>query len=159
MTPDQRSALMARIRGKNTGPELAVRRLAHAWGFRFRLHRRDLPGKPDLVFPRLRKAVLVHGCFWHRHDDPACRNAVAPKTRAQWWETKLSANVARDARHLKSLEDLGWEVLTLWECEIRSGAFETRLAAFLGARPDQLRRSRRPDAAARRLARRSVSAR
>ncbi len=140
MTPEQRSALMSRIRGKDTVPELAVRRLAHAWGFRFRLHRRDLPGRPDLVFPRLRKAVLVHGCFWHQHSDPSCRNAVLPKTRAEWWHAKLSANVVRDSRNLKALEALDWEVLVLWECEIRSGAFTPKLASFLNHRSGDLRR-------------------
>lgn len=132
MTPEQRSSLMSRIRGKDTAPELAVRRLVHGWGFRFRLHRRDLPGTPDLVFPRLRKVVLVHGCYWHHHPDPACRNAVVPKTRREWWQTKLSANAARDARNLDALAVLGWEVLVVWECEVRSGAFKRKLAQFLG---------------------------
>ena len=133
ITPERRSALMARIRGRNTAPELAVRRLAHALGCRFRLHRRDLPGTPDLVFPRLKKAVLVHGCFWHGHPDPGCRNAVLPKTRQEWWRIKLLANAARDARNLDRLSAMGWQVLVLWECEIRSGIFESRLAGFLGA--------------------------
>jgi DNA mismatch endonuclease, patch repair protein len=133
MTTPERSRLMSRIRGKNTGPELSVRRLAHAWGFRFRLHRRELPGCPDLVFPRFRKAILVHGCFWHHHDDPACRNAVLPKTRPEWWRAKLLANVERDARNLRDLQSLGWDVLVLWECEIRSHRFMPKLASFLGA--------------------------
>lgn len=126
---------MSRIRGKNTGPELVVRRVAHSWGFRFRVHRRELPGRPDLVFPRLRKAVLVHGCFWHHHDDGACRNAVLPKTRAKWWRDKLLANRERDARNLLELLRLGWDVLVLWECEIRSRRFMPKLASFLGATP------------------------
>lgn len=133
MTTPERSRLMSRIRGKNTGPELSVRRVAHSWGFRFRLHRRELPGCPDLAFPRLRKAILVHGCFWHHHDDPACRNAVLPKTRAEWWRAKLLANVERDARNLRDLQSLGWDVLVLWECEIRSRRFMPKLASFLGA--------------------------
>lgn len=133
MSPVQRSSLMSRIRGKDTGPEIAVRRLAHSLGFRFRLHRRDLPGSPDLVFPRLGKVVLVHGCFWHRHQDPACRNAVLPKTRPEWWLAKLSANVARDARNMERLSAEGWEVLVLWECEVRCSAFTAKLADFLGA--------------------------
>jgi DNA mismatch endonuclease (patch repair protein) len=137
MSPQRRSSLMSRIRGKNTSPEIAVRRLAHSLGFRFRLHRRDLPGTPDLVFPRLRRAVLVHGCFWHHHQDPKCRNAVLPKTREEWWRAKLWANVARDARNLERLLAEGWTVLVLWECEVRSGAFEAKLAAFLEA-SDQL---------------------
>lgn len=133
MTPDQRSALMSRIRAKDTRPELAVRRLAHKLGFRFRLHRRDLPGTPDLVFSRMKKAILVHGCFWHHHQDPSCRNAVLPKTRQDWWRAKLLANVARDARSMEQLLSEGWTVLVLWECEIRSGAFEAKLVTFLSA--------------------------
>jgi DNA mismatch endonuclease (patch repair protein) len=133
MSPDQRSALMSRIRGRDTGPEVTVRRLAHHLGYRFRLHRRDLPGTPDLVFPRQKKVVLVHGCFWHHHRDPECRNAVLPKTRQEWWRTKLSANVARDDRNMERLLEEGWEVLVVWECEVRSGTFESKLAEFLGA--------------------------
>jgi DNA mismatch endonuclease (patch repair protein) len=113
MTTPERSRLMSRIRGKNTGPELSVRRLAHSWGFRFRLHRRELPGYPDLVFPRLR--------------------AVLPKTRAEWCRAKLLANVERDARNLQELQSLGWDVLGLWECEIRSHRFMPKLPSFLGA--------------------------
>jgi DNA mismatch endonuclease (patch repair protein) len=134
LTAKRRSAMMARIRGKDTGPELAVRRLAHALGYRFRLHRRDLPGTPDLVFPRLKKTVLVHGCFWHHHPDPTCRNAVMPKTRTEWWRAKLSANTARDARNAVSLRIEGWDVLVIWECEVRSGAFVRKLSDFLGGR-------------------------
>ena len=138
MSPAQRSSLMSRIRGKNTSPEIAVRRFAHSLGFRFRLHQRDLPGTPDLVFPRLGKAILVNGCFWHHHQDLRCRNAVLPKTRQDWWRVKLLANVARDERNLKALGELGWKVLILWECEIRSGAFEAVLASFLATRPDRV---------------------
>lgn len=139
MTPEQRSALMKRIGCKDTAPELAVRRLAHAWGFRFRLHRRDLPGRPDLVFPRQRKVVFVHGCFWHHHDDPACRNAVIPKTRTEWWLEKLRGNAARDTRNMRALEDLGWVALVVWECEVRSGAFVERLRSFLDTAQDDVR--------------------
>jgi DNA mismatch endonuclease (patch repair protein) len=132
---EQRSSLMSRVRGKNTRPEIAVRRLAHRLGFRFRLHRRDLPGTPDLVFPRLRKAVLVHGCFWHHHSHPECRNAVIPKTRRDWWQAKLSANAVRDASNLERLRAAGWEVLVTWECEVRSGSFAQRVAEFLTIKP------------------------
>lgn len=135
MTPEQRSSLMARIRGKDTKPELVVRRLAHSWGFRFRLHRRDLPGSPDLVFPRLRRAVLVHGCFWHHHRDPECRNAVLPKTRREWWAAKLATNIARDLRNLEELGALGWDILVIWECEVRDGHHEAKLRRFLRAEP------------------------
>lgn len=160
MSPERRSWLMSRIKGKDTLPEIAVRRLAHCLGFRFRLHRRDLPGTPDLVFPRLGKAILVHGCFWHHHQDPRCRNAVLPKTRQEWWRAKLSANVDRDARNRKALEELGWEVLTLWECDIRSGAFAAVLAAFLATKRDGVRPRRRPHGRERmRPSRRSARAR
>lgn len=105
---------MAAIRGRDTKPELRLRRLLHASGYRFRLQRRDLPGRPDIVFPGRRKAIFVHGCFWHQH---GCRNSVLPKARAEWWAEKLERNVARDAAAVAGLEALGWQVLTVWECE------------------------------------------
>ena len=122
---------MGRIRGKNTGPELAVRRLAHRMGYRFRLHRRELPGRPDIVFASYRKVVLVHGCFWHRH--PGCRFAYVPKSNAEFWHEKFDSNVERDARTLGQLTDLGWRSLVVWECETddRSG-LAGRLSEFLG---------------------------
>ena len=110
-----RSALMRRVRGRNTTPERVVRRTAHALGYRFRLHRRDLPGTPDLTFPRLRKAVFVHGCFWHRH--AGCSRTTSPKTRASYWRDKFEQNVERDRRNAAALQALGWEVLVVWECE------------------------------------------
>ena len=119
---------LAAVGGKNTAPELKVRRLLHGLGFRYRLHRRDLPGTPDIVLSGRRRIVEVRGCFWHRHPDPACRNAVLPKTRREWWAEKLARNVARDERNLMALRDLGWSVLVLWECET---ADETALAARL----------------------------
>jgi DNA mismatch endonuclease (patch repair protein) len=108
---------MARIRGKDTKPELAVRRIAHGLGFRFRVHRRDLPGSPDLVFPRLRKVVFVHGCYWHRH--AGCRYAYSPKSNIPFWHAKFDANVARDRLAVVELKKLGWEVLIVWECETK----------------------------------------
>lgn len=125
---------MSAVRGKHTKPELLVRSLLHRMGYRYRLHGRDLPGRPDIVFPTRRKAIEVRGCFWHRHPDPACRNAVMPATRREWWQAKLDANVARDARNLAALEDAGWAVLVLWECEVRrdQGDLSRRLRAFLG---------------------------
>ena len=110
-----RSALMGRVRGKNTKPELIVRREAHALGYRFRLHRSDLPGTPDLVFPRLQKVVFVHGCFWHRHE--GCSRTTTPTTRAAYWREKFEQNVQRDRRNVAMLETLGWKVLVIWECE------------------------------------------
>lgn len=123
---------MSRVRSKNTGPELAVRRLVHALGYRFRLHRRDLPGTPDLVFPGRRKVIFVHGCFWHRHPDPDCKLARMPKSRQEFWGPKLEANRARDLRHEAALTDTGWGVMTIWECELRDAAsLENRIRTFL----------------------------
>lgn len=113
----QRSELMSRIRSKNTGPELAVRQMLHAMGLRFRLHRRDLAGKPDIVLPRHKLAIFVHGCFWHQHAN--CRLASKPKTRTEYWEPKLSGNVRRDEEARVSLASLGWGVEVIWECVIR----------------------------------------
>lgn len=113
-----RSALMARVRGKNTRPEMIVRRTLHAMGERFRLHRADLPGRPDIVLPRHRLAIFVHGCFWHRH--PGCRLSSTPKTRVVFWEDKFATNVARDARNAEALHTMGWRVATVWECETRN---------------------------------------
>lgn len=125
-----RSRLMGRIRGKDTGPEMAVRRVAHRLGLRFRLHRRDLPGSPDLVFPRSQKVVFVHGCFWHRHPD--CRFAYEPKSNLPFWTKKFAANVTRDEQALADLKNLGWEALVIWECEAKDAELvASRLSAFL----------------------------
>lgn len=115
ITVERRSALMSRIRGKDTTPELIVRRLAHAIGYRFRLHVHYLPGAPDLVFPGRRKIVFVHGCFWHQH--PGCRFAYKPKSNLRFWQKKFAANVERDTRILRELWDRGWSPLVIWECE------------------------------------------
>lgn len=132
-----RSALMSRIHGKNTKPELVVRRLAHALGYRFRLHRRDLPGSPDLVFPGRKKVVFVHGCFWHRH--PGCRRATTPKTRMEFWLAKFARNVERDVRKEMELIAAGWEVLVIWECETRDpDVLAATLRAFLEPSPIQI---------------------
>ena len=113
----RRSEMMAGIKGRDTKPELVVRRIAHRLGLRFRLHRKDLPGRPDLVFPRHRLAVFVHGCFWHRHEE--CRYSYTPKSRVAFWMKKFAQNVARDRRDQEALQDLGWQVLVIWECETR----------------------------------------
>jgi DNA mismatch endonuclease (patch repair protein) len=126
-----RRALMARVRATGSKPEVAVRRAAHALGYRFRLHQRDLPGTPDLVFPRHRKAIFVHGCFWHRH--PGCSRTTSPKTRAAYWEEKFQANIARDVARLAELRELGWDVLVVWECDtFDQAALSERLRSFLG---------------------------
>jgi DNA mismatch endonuclease (patch repair protein) len=135
---DFRSSLMARVRAKDTKPELVVRRLAHGLGYRFRLHRRDLPGSPDLVFPSRNKVVFAHGCFWHRH--PACHKASTPKTRRDFWQTKFNQNVDRDIRKEIQLMAAGWEVLVIWECETRETERLTQtISNFLGA-PGKLHR-------------------
>jgi DNA mismatch endonuclease (patch repair protein) len=107
--------LMAKIKGKNTKPEMIVRSICHRLGFRFRLHRADLPGKPDLVFPKHRLCILVHGCFWHQH--PGCRYASLPKSRREFWGPKLCKNVLRDEKNTAELKALGWRVGVIWECE------------------------------------------
>lgn len=140
LTPEARSRLMARIRGKNTRPELAVRSLAHRLGYRFRLHRRDLPGTPDLVFPGRRKVVFVHGCFWHRHS--GCKRAAMPTDRQTYWQAKFDGNVERDIRKEIQLMAAGWEVLVIWECEIRNVEdVAPRLREFLGPTGSELRSS------------------
>ena len=112
-----RSRNMAAIRGKDTAPELAIRRILHAMGLRFRLHRKDLPGRPDIVLPKHRTVVFVHGCFWHRHKD--CRHTTTPQTRQEFWQTKFASNVERDRRNRTDLQQLGWRVIVVWECELR----------------------------------------
>ncbi|MCX8476765.1 MAG: DNA mismatch endonuclease Vsr [Sphingomonas sp.] len=127
---EARSDHMRRIRKVDTKPEIVVRQVAHALGYRFRLHRRDLPGTPDLVFPRHRKVVQVHGCFWHQHE--GCRLKRQPKTRPDYWLPKLARNMARDVETCDRLAALGWETLVIWECETRDreGVAE-RLTRFL----------------------------
>lgn len=125
---------MARIRKVDTKPEMIVRRLAHALGYRFRLHRRDLPGTPDLVFPARRKIIQVHGCFWHRHDCPDGRKL--PRSKPEYWRPKLERNAKRDAVDAARLRELGWDVLTLWECQLADGEHVRReIVSFLGPRP------------------------
>lgn len=130
MSPEKRSALMARIRGRDTGPERKVRSLLHALGYRFRLQARNLPGRPDIVFHGRRTAIFVHGCFWHRHD---CGLAYTPKTRKNFWLRKFAANVARDRRVEEELVQADWKLVTIWECEIRDlAALRARLRQSLG---------------------------
>lgn len=132
VSSEKRSRMMSGIKGKNTKPELAVRKLVHRMGFRYRLHRKDLPGSPDLVFPRLKKVIFVHGCFWHRH--PGCRFAYTPKSNVQFWLEKLEGNARRDTVSLSLLDALGWVVLIVWECETSDlDALTRKVSLFLKA--------------------------
>jgi DNA mismatch endonuclease, patch repair protein len=128
VNPERRSHIMRLVKSTDTKPEIAVRKILHRLGFRFRLHNKGLPGKPDVVLPRWRTVILIHGCFWHRH--PRCRKATTPKSRTDFWKEKFRANVRRDKRVCKRLEDLGWRVCTVWQCEL---ATPDALAAKLGA--------------------------
>ena len=127
--PRKRSEIMARVRAKGTKPEQVVRQIAHSLGYRFRLHRDNLPGKPDLVFPRHRKVILVHGCFWHGHRH--CSKAKRPATNRAFWEKKLSRNMERDRQDTAALREAGWKVLVLWECETKNrGRVATSIRRF-----------------------------
>lgn len=129
VAPETRRRMLA-VRGRDTAPELQVRRALHAMGYRFRLHRKDLPGTPDVVLPRHRKIVLIHGCFWHGHEE--CKRATHPVNNASTWAAKINGNRQRDKRNLEALGALGWDVLVVWECEIRDATrLEQRLRAFL----------------------------
>jgi DNA mismatch endonuclease (patch repair protein) len=124
-SPDQRSAVMRAVKSRNTTPEIAVRRAAHAVGLRFRLHRADLPGKPDLVFPSKRAALFVHGCFWHGHS--CARGDRMPATNRDYWRAKIGRNMARDKASLSALRKLGWKPVVIWECQTRDKAALARL--------------------------------
>jgi DNA mismatch endonuclease (patch repair protein) len=128
----RRSLNMARIRAKDTLPEMKVRRFLHASGFRYRLHRKDLPGKPDIVFGPRKIAIFVHGCFWHQHSDPSCLDGRRPQSKLDYWGPKLDRNVERDAENQASLIAQGWQVLTIWECETKDmSRVEQTLVSFL----------------------------
>jgi DNA mismatch endonuclease (patch repair protein) len=130
LTPAQRSERMSRIRGRDTKPEMVVRRLIHRMGYRYRLHDRRLPGTPDLVFPARRKVIFVHGCFWHRHD---CKLGRIPKSNLDFWLPKLEENRIRDESNQRHLSAAGWQHLVLWECQVRDlDALESRIRQFLG---------------------------
>ena len=128
---------MAQIASRNTGPEIRVRQAAHAMGLRYRLHRRDLPGTPDIVFPKLKVAVFVHGCFWHRHE--GCRMAAVPKTRPDFWAVKFAGNIARDQRKSLNIAAAGWREVVVWECETKDRAALAGIIRqrVLGLPPDQ----------------------
>jgi DNA mismatch endonuclease (patch repair protein) len=126
---------MQAVKTKDTGPEMAVRRLLHKRGFRYRLHPRDLPGRPDIVFRSIKKAIFVHGCFWHGHN---CAKGLAPKSRLEYWGPKLDANRKRDKKEFTQLKALGWSVMAVWQCEIRDcEKLLPKLLAFVEARPQQ----------------------
>lgn len=134
LTPDQRRLNMSRVRAKDTRPEMIVRRLLHSLGFRFRLHCRDLPGRPDIVLPRYRAAIFVHGCFWHGHD---CSLFRMPATRTEFWAAKIAVNRRRDGDAVSGLRDAGWRSLLIWECALRgrgrlpAGTLTDRITAFI----------------------------
>lgn len=130
LTKEERSEIMGRVHGKDTRPEMLVRRLVHSLGYRYRLHRKDLPGRPDMAFPGRRKVIFIHGCFWHRHE--GCALARMPKSRVDFWNQKLEGNKARDQRNVQLLRDAGWDVLTVWECQLRDTAtLQTTIVTFL----------------------------
>lgn len=136
LTPKQRSANMARIRSKDMKPEMTVRRVVHRLGYRYRLHRKDLPGKPDLVFGPRRAVIFVHGCFWHQHDKTACKDGRKPKSNKGYWGPKLDRNVQRDAEAQAALHQAGWRVLVIWECETHDlEVLEQRIISFLEGSP------------------------
>ena len=132
-TEEQRRRIMQAVRTRDTGPEMIVRRLLHRLGYRYRLHRKDLPGRPDVAFLSRRKAIFVHGCFWHGH---GCPKGRLPKSRLDYWESKLSGNKERDRRSEEELRSMGWDVLVIWQCETADlGDLAGRLHGFLGDRP------------------------
>lgn len=127
-----RSENMRRIKSKDTSPEMAVRRLAHSLGYRFRLHRKDLPGRPDMVFPGRKAVVFVHGCFWHQHPSATCSDSRLPKSRLEYWIPKLERNCLRDEKNVADLRQLGWKVLVVWDCETQDmDSLSRRITGFL----------------------------
>jgi DNA mismatch endonuclease Vsr len=124
-----RSYNMSQIKGKNTKPEMIVRRFLHAQGFRYRLHDQRLPGKPDLVLPKYKTAIFIHGCYWHKHE--GCRYFVVPKTRTEWWMNKINRNVINDLKAADALKRSGWNIYIIWECELKKGKIEQTLKRLL----------------------------
>ena len=119
---EQRSRNMSAIKSKNTKPEIKVRKVLHSMGYRFRLHRKDLPGSPDIVLPKYKTVIFVHGCFWHRHEN--CKYASTPKTRQEFWEAKFRENINRDKLNQENLSSKGWKIIVVWECEINDKDFD-----------------------------------
>ena len=137
VSPEERSRIMSHVKGRDTTPEKRVRSLLHSMGYRFRLQRADLPGKPDIVLPKFKTVIFVNGCFWHRH--PGCKRATLPKSNAEFWRQTLEKNVARDRRNIQTLKDLGWYVLIIWECELKdTRTLQARLSDFFENHDDYL---------------------
>lgn len=126
-----RSFNMSRIKGKNTKPEMLVRKFLHARGFRYKLHDKNLPGKPDLVLPKYKTVIFIHGCYWHKHE--GCKYFVVPKTRTEWWLNKINGNVANDRKALADLKNNNWKIITIWECELKTGKAERSLSNLLAS--------------------------
>ena len=126
---ETRSYNMSRIKGKDTKPEMLVRRYLHARGFRYRLHVKGLPGKPDIVLPKYKTVIFIHGCFWHGHE--GCKYYVVPKTRTDWWLAKINTNIANDTKAITALADAGWKIITLWECDLKPAKVDDTLASLL----------------------------
>ena len=132
LTKAERSERMGRIRNKDTKPEIRVRKIVYGMGYRYRLHKANLPGKPDLVFAGRKKVIFVHGCFWHRHPEPTCPLARLPKSKLDFWVPKLEANRQRDEANVRELQQAGWEVLTIWECQLKNEKeLKSRIREFL----------------------------
>ena len=123
-----RSYNMSRIKGKDTKPEMLVRRYLHAHGYRYRLHVKDMPGKPDIVLPKYKTVIFIHGCFWHGHE--GCKYYVVPKTRTDWWLNKINTNIANDHKAVAALQQAGWKIITLWECELKPATIDQTLQSL-----------------------------
>ncbi len=126
---EQRSYNMSRIKGKDTKPELLVRKFLFSKGFRYRIHVKDLPGKPDIVLPKYRAVIFIHGCFWHGHE--GCKYFVMSKTRTEWWTKKINKNIANDLKYIQQLTELGWRIVNVWECELKKGKADDTLSALV----------------------------
>ncbi|WP_288591864.1 very short patch repair endonuclease [uncultured Victivallis sp.] len=132
LTKEERSRLMSKVHGKNTLPELAVRSFLHQAGFRFRLHGKHLPGHPDIVLSKYKTVIFVHGCFWHRHD--GCKRTTTPQKNSEFWENKFKQNKLRDKNTNEQLQNIGWDVIVIWECEVKNRIFEDKLLTFLSSK-------------------------
>ena len=128
-TKEIRSKNMAAIKAKNTKPEMLVRKFLHANGYRYKLHDKSLPGKPDIVLPKYKTVIFVHGCYWHGHKN--CKYYVIPKTRTEWWLNKINGNIANDAKAVKALKKEGWKIITIWECQLKPAKVESTLRSLL----------------------------